>query len=398
MAKQAKDLSAIEVSRLCATRHHAIGGVTGLYLYVKSPTVRSWVLRLMVGSKRRHIGLGGYPTVTLAQAREKARNLRLDVQKGVDPILQRKAAISQLKAEQATVITFEKAAQGYLETHEDTWKNQKHRAQWTSTLSTYVYPVIGKMLVEDIEVAHILSVLNPIWKTKNETANRVRGRVESVLNWASARGHRSGDNPAKWKGLLDNLLPAPNKVSTVTHHKALPIDEVPSFVKRLRMQIGNGALALEFAILCASRSGEVRGAEWCEFDIENRIWTIPKERMKAGKEHRVPLNPGAMEILMVLHKPKISGIVFPAPKGGMMSDMTLTAVVRRMKVDAVPHGFRSSFRDWIWERTDHPRDLAEQALAHTLENKVEAAYRRGDALEKRRQLMNDWGIFLSSAN
>ena len=254
------------------------------------------------------------------------------------------------------------------------------------------------MLVADIEVAHVLSVLNPIWKTKNETANRVRGRIESILNWALARGYRAGENPAKWKGLLDNLLPAPSKVSTVTHHKAMPIDEVPDFISRLRMQLGNGAMALDFAILCASRSGEVRGAEWNEFDLENRVWTIPKERMKAGKEHRVPLSPGAMEILMVLHKPKISGIVFRAPKGGMMSDMTLTAVMRRMKVDAVPHGFRSTFRDWIWERTDHSRDLAEQALAHTLENKVEAAYRRGDALERRRQLMEDWGTFVSSAN
>ena len=398
MARQAKELSAIEVSRLCFTGHHAIGGVTGLYLYVKSSTVRSWVLRLTVGNKRRHIGLGGYPSVTLAQAREQARNFRLDVQKGVDPILQRRAINSQLRAQQSTAIAFEKAAQGYMDTHGDSWRNLKHRAQWTSTLSTYVYPVIGKMLVADIEVAHVLSVLNPIWKTKNETANRVRGRIESILNWALARGYRAGENPAKWKGLLDNLLPAPSKVSTVTHHKAMPIDEVPDFISRLRMQLGNGAMALDFAILCASRSGEVRGAEWNEFDLENRVWTIPKERMKAGKEHRVPLSPGAMEILMVLHKPKISGIVFRAPKGGMMSDMTLTAVMRRMKVDAVPHGFRSTFRDWIWERTDHSRDLAEQALAHTLENKVEAAYRRGDALERRRQLMEDWGTFVSSAN
>ena len=347
MARQAKELSAIEVSRLCVTGHHAIGGVTGLYLYVKSPTVRSWVLRLTVGSKRRHIGLGGYPSVTLAQAREQARNLRLDVQKGVDPIQQRKAINSQLRAQQSIAITFEKAAQGYLDTHGDTWKNLKHRAQWTSTLSTYVFPIIGKVLVEGIEVAHILAILNPIWKTKNETANRVRGRIESILNWASARGYRSGENPAKWKGLLDNLLPAPGKVSAVTHHKAMPIDEVPNFIRSLRMQLGNGALALDFAILCASRSGEVRGAEWSEFDLENCVWTIPKERMKAGKEHRVPLSPGAMEILLILHKPKISGFVFPAPRGGMMSDMTLTAVIRRMKVDAVPHGFRSSFRDWI---------------------------------------------------
>lgn len=396
MAKLARELTAIEVSRLITVGHHAVGGVAGLYLYVNDACARSWVLRVMVGIKRRHIGLGGYPTVTLAQAKEAARQLRNEVSKGNDPIQQRKEEASRLRAQQASAITFEKAAEGYLDTHGDSWKNAKHRAQWASTLSTYAYPFIGKVFVKDIDVEHILTVLTPIWKIKNETASRVRGRIESVLDWASARNYRSRDNPARWKGLLDKLLPAPSKVKVVEHYKALPIDEAPGFMSRLRMQEGMAALALEFAILCAARSGEVRGARWSEIDIRACLWTIPKERMKAGKEHRVPLNAQAMELLEAIPKIDPVGIIFFAPKGGILSDMTLTALMRRMKVDAVPHGFRSTFRDWVSERTIYPRELAEQALAHTIENKVEAAYRRSDVLEKRRIMMSEWGSFLSS--
>lgn len=276
-------------------------------------------------------------------------------------------------------------------------KNVKHRAQWSNTLSTYAYPFIGKIFVRDISVENVLTVLTPIWKTKNETASRVRGRIESVLDWASARNYRSGDNPARWKGLLDKLLAAPSRVKVVEHHRAILIDDCPAFVARLRMQEGVSALALEFAILCAARSGEVRGARWDEIDFQAALWTIPKDRMKAGKEHRVPLSAQAMEILSTVKESDRIGLLFPAPRGGKLSDMTLTALMRRMKVDAVPHGFRSTFRDWVSERTNYPRELAEQALAHVIENKVEAAYRRGDVLEKRRVMMNHWGEFLSSA-
>jgi len=396
MAKLARELTALEISRLDTLGHHAVGGVAGLYLYVNDAGARSWVLRMMVGLKRRHIGLGGYPTVTLAQAKQVARQLRDEVSKGNDPIEQRKENASRLRAQQASAITFEKAAEGYLDTHGDSWKNAKHRAQWTNTLSTYAYPYIGKILVRDIDVEHVLTILTPIWKIKNETASRVRGRIESVLDWASARNYRSRENPARWKGLLDKLLPAPSRVKVVEHYKAMPIDDAPRFVSRLRRQEGMAALALEFAILCAARSGEVRGARWSEIDMQARLWTIPKERMKAGKEHRVPLNAQAMEILEVIPKTDPAGLIFLAPKGGTLSDMTLTGLMRRMKVDAVPHGFRSTFRDWVSERTSHPRELAEQALAHVLENKVEAAYRRGDVLEKRRIMMTEWGSFLSS--
>ena len=397
MPKLVRELTALEVSRLNRSGHHAVGGVSGLYLYVNDASARSWVLRIVVGDRRRHIGLGGYPSVTLAQAKEKARQMRSEVTRGIDPIQQRQAEASSLKAQLASAITFEKAAEGYFDTHGDTWKNVKHRAQWSNTLSTYAYPFIGKIFVRDISVENVLTVLTPIWKTKNETASRVRGRIESVLDWASARNYRSGDNPARWKGLLDKLLAAPSRVKVVEHHRAILIDDCPAFVARLRMQEGVSALALEFAILCAARSGEVRGARWDEIDFQAALWTIPKDRMKAGKEHRVPLSAQAMEILCTVKESDRIGLLFPAPRGGKLSDMTLTALMRRMKVDAVPHGFRTRFRDWVSERTNYPRELAEQALAHVIENKVEAAYRRGDVLEKRRVMMNHWGEFLSSA-
>ncbi len=390
MARKARDLSALEVGRLRVPGHHAVGGVAGLYLYVNGTGARCWVLRVMVGSKRRHMGLGGFPDVPLAAAREKARNARSEISSGIDPIAQRDARASQLRARQATEKTFRQAAQAYVESHGDVWKNPKHRAQWGSTLETYAYPVMGELLVRDVTQEHVLSVLEPIWKLKNETASRLRGRIEAVLDWATVRKYRSGENPARWKGHLDKLLAAPNKVQRVVHYRALPIDMMAGFMADLRQREGTAARALEFAILCASRSGEVRGARWNEVDLEARVWTIPADRMKAGREHRVPLSESAIRIIRSQPNLVSSDLVFAAPRGGQLSDMTLSAVLRRMNVDAVPHGFRSTFRDWISERTNFPRDLAEQALAHALESKVEAAYRRGDALEKRRELMEAW--------
>lgn len=390
MARKAKELSALVVGRINTPGNHAVGGVAGLYLYVNDNGARSWVLRVSIAGKRRHMGLGGFPDVTLAQARDKARTLRAAVDEGIDPIAQRETNRSALRAASSVEKTFEQVALAYIDAHGSSWKNPKHRGQWLSTIETYANPVMGKLLTAHVHQEHVMQVLEPIWKTKNETASRLRGRIEAVLDFATVRKYRTGENPARWKGHLDKLLPAPGKVQKVNHHRALPFDQMPDFTAALRHQSGMAARALEFAILCAARSGEVRGATWAEIDLRSGIWTVPAERMKAGKEHRVPLSPQATALLSQL--PKVEGCpwVFPAPRGGPFSDMALTAVMRRMKVDAVPHGFRSTFRDWIGEYTDYPRDLAEMALAHTLESKVEAAYRRGDALERRRQLMNDW--------
>ena len=394
MPKIAKELSALQVSRLTESGHHAVGGVTGLYLYITPTGARSWVLRTLIAGKRRHMGLGAFSSVTLAMAREKARAARSEVEAGVDPIAARIEVASKLKAANLNVVTFESAAKAYIDAHGDTWKNPKHRAQWSSTLETYAFPVIGSLQTAHVTQTHVLAVLEPIWKTKNETAARLRGRIEAVLDWATVRGYREGENPARWKGRLDKLLPAPGKIQKTVHRKALSIDVVTQFMGDLRHKEGIAARALEFAVLTAARSGEVRGATWNEIDLDAAVWVVPGERMKAGREHRVPLCTQAVELLRKLPRFVGSEHVFPSPRGKVLSDMTLLAVMRRMEVDAVPHGFRSTFRDWVGERTDYPRELAEQALAHTLENKVEAAYRRGDALDKRRAMMQQWGDFL----
>jgi len=374
---------------------HAVGGVAGLYLQVLPSGGRSWVLRAMVGGKRRDMGLGGYPDVTLAGARDRARGARMAIDNGSDPIEERRKARSALRAEGAKIITFQEAGKAYMAAHEASWRNAKHRQQWENTLATYAYPKLGKLSVRDIEVAHVLSVLEPIWKERTETAKRLRGRMERVLGWATSRGHRAGLNPARWRDHLDQQLAAPGKIAKPEHHAALPMAAMGPFVERLRQGDGMGAKALEFVILTATRSGEVRGARWSEIDLANKTWTIPAERMKARREHRVPLSAPAVALLKAL--PRFTGddLIFPAPRGGALSDMTLTAVLRRMKVPATVHGFRSTFRDWAAERTNYPRDVAEMALAHTIGSKVEAAYRRGDLFEKRRRLMADWATFIS---
>ncbi len=363
-------------------------------MYITPTGARSWVLRTLIAGKRRHMGLGAFPSVTLAMAREKARAARSEVEAGVDPIAARIEVVKKLKEENLNAVTFESAAKAYIDAHGDTWKNPKHRAQWSATLATYAFPVIGSLQTAHVTQAHVLAVLEPIWKTKNETAARLRGRIEAVLDWATVRGYREGENPARWKGRLDKLLPAPAKIQKTVHRKALPIDAVPQFMRDLRDKEGVTARALEFVVLTAARSGEVRGATWGEIDLDAAVWVVPGDRMKAGREHRVPLCTQAVELLKKMPRFVGNEHIFPSPRGKALSDMALLTIMRRMKVDAVPHGFRSTFRDWVGERTDYPRELAEQALAHTLVNKVEAAYRRGDALEKRRTMMQEWGDFL----
>lgn len=397
MPRKAKELSALEVRNLTSPGLHFVGGVAGLALQVTATGARSWILRVQVGTKRRDMGLGGFPDVGLAQAREDARVARAKVRAGVDPIDEARAARSALIAAQLSMLTFQQAADAYIDAHKAGWKNEKHQKQWASTLQAYAFPKIGTVLVRDVELPQVLAVLEPIWKTKTETASRLRGRIESVLDWATARGYREGLNPARWRGHLDKLLPRPSKVAKVEHHSALPVADVGAFMVQLRSQEGLGARALEFAILTAARSGEVRGATWKEIDLEAGAWTIPGERMKAGREHRVPLSADAVELLKTLPRHADTNLVFVGAKGGPLSDMTLSAVLRRMKAPCVPHGFRSTFRDWAAERTTYPNEMAEMALAHTISSKVEAAYRRGDLFEKRRRMMDDWAKFCATA-
>lgn len=393
MPKKAKELSPLEVRNLSEPGTHFVGGVAGLALKIKDTGTKSWVLRAMVGSKRRDFGLGGFPDVTLALAKDAAREARAKIRAGIDPIEEARQARSALKASQASAITFQKAAEAYIKAHKDGWRNEKHTKQWTATLTAYAYPKIGALLVQDVELPQVLSVLEPIWTTKTETASRLRGRIEQVLDWATARGYRQGLNPARWRGHLDKLLPKPSKVARVEHHDALPVSEVGAFIAALRKQEGIGAKALELAILTAARSGEVRGARWSEFDLKAGLWIVPGHRMKAGREHRVPLSPEAVSILEALPRRAATDLVFEGAKGGQLSDMTLSAVIKRMGAPCVPHGFRSTFRDWAAERTNYPSEMAEMALAHTISDKVEAAYRRGDLFEKRRRMMADWASF-----
>lgn len=393
MPKLAKELGALEVKRLKAAGWHAVGGVAGLGLEVKPTGARSWTLRVMVGAKRREIGLGAFPEVGLADARDKARATRAEIRDGVDPVEKRREARSLRVAAQTAGMTFDQCAAAYIKAHREGWKNPKHAQQWENTLATYAGPVIGAMLVRHVETPHVLAVLEPIWREKTETASRLRGRLESILDWATVRSEREGLNPARWRGHLDKLLPAQSKVSKVEHHAALPWREIGPFMAHLRAADGMGARCLEFAILTAARSGEARGATWAEIDMQARTWTVPGTRMKAGKDHRVPLSPAALTLLDKL--PRIVGndLVFPAPRGGVLSDMTLGAVLKRMEVPVTAHGFRSTFRDWAAESTAYPGDVVEMALAHAIGDKVEAAYRRGDLLEKRQRLMNDWAEY-----
>ena len=395
MPRRATEISPLAVSRLSAPGLHFVGGVPGLALQIQPAGARSWLLRYVVGGKRREMGLGAYPGVGLADAKRRAREEREKLDKGVDPIQSRRDAQSAMRAHSAASITFEQAALKYIEAHESSWRNAKHAQQWRNTLDTYAYPKIGGLFVRDVAVTNVLAVLEPIWRTKTETASRLRGRLELVLDWATARGYREGLNPARWRGHLDKLLPAPAKIQKSEHYAALPVSDLGAFMLRLREHAGMSAKALEFGILTAVRSGEVRGALWSEIDLKAALWKIPADRMKAKKEHRVPLSSTAVDLLRAL--PKFAGedndLVFPAPRGGVLSDMALTEVLRRMEVPAVPHGFRSTFRDWCSERTNYSNEVAEMALAHTVGDKVEAAYRRGDLLEKRVRLMADWAAF-----
>jgi len=416
MPKQAKELKALQVKNLSAPGRHAVGGINGLCLNITETGAKSWILRATVGLKRRHIGLGNFPEVTLGQARDLALEMRRKISAGVDPVLERREQRAALIVATKQHTTFEQAFERFFEEKiEGELRNAKHRKQWQSTLKTYAYPVLGEKAVADISVEDMLSVLRPIWTIKNETASRVRQRIEAVLDWSRVMGLRDGENPARWKGNLQQLLPSPNKVQKENRYPAVALDELATWFNLLRSRDGIAARALEFLSMTAARSGEVRNARWDEIDLQNKIWTVPAERMKAGREHRVPLSSPAIEILKAMPRMVNCPVVFPSPKNAVMSDMTISAVMRRIQEaevsqgnlgfldhrsrrPAVPHGLRSSFRDWAAERTSYPRELAEMALAHTVGSDVERAYRRTDMIEKRREIMEDWARFCIGQN
>jgi len=406
------------------TAYHPVGGVSGLLLRVTPQGARSWILRTVVGSRRRDIGLGGYPEVKLTEARERARKDKNDIRQGIDPVEQRRKLKEALRAEYETRKTFAEVWPEFFKAKRKNWgaKNQQH---WKASIETYALPIIGSIIVADLETRHIESVLNPIWIKKTMLAKKLRGRIEAVLSFAAVKGYRTGDNPARWADNLAEILPKPSKVHTTKHYPALPIDEAPKFIQALRNREGIAARGLEFAILTAARSGEVRGARWDEIDIKRGRWVVPAERMKMQKDHTVPLTDAALVLLK--HMARDSELIFPAPRGGKLSDMSISAVVKRMHEDeiksgnlgwidptsaekddngnsikgterrVVPHGFRSTFKDWATEETDVQDFISEMALAHHIGDEVQEAYKRSDLAAKRLKLMREWSRYLGYA-
>ncbi len=421
MPKIARELSALEVKRLSRPGWHAVGGVAGLLLQIRPPVKegqplpRSWILRLRVAGQRQPIGLGSYPQVSLADAREQARKLSLEAKGGVNLVVRKRAQRSALIAATAKNKTFKECAEAYMDVHATDYSSEKHRKQWSSTLEAYAYQIFGSMLVADISMRHVLDVLlqntihrngsaGKLWYTKPETAKRLLDRIRSVLDYATVNEYRSGTNPATWTGYLDTQLPSTRGLKKVKHQPAVPYRQIGDFIVQLRKNDSMSAKALEFLILTGVRSGSVREADWSEIDFTEKLWIIPPEHTKAKREHRVPLQPQAIKLLKGLKKVAGSEKVFPSPTGKALSDMALSQLMRGMRergelmVEAVPHGFRSSFRDWSAEQTNYPDEIRKAASMHTVGDAVKAAYQRSDLLEKRRHLMQDWANFLDQAS
>ena len=389
-------LTALKVKNLTAPGRYGDGG--GLWLQVRDSHRRSWLFRYARDGKARQMGLGSTGTVSLAEARAAAEDCRRQLQAGADPLSAR-AAVEAVRKSAASIVTFRSVAERYLAAHESGWKNAKHRLQWSSTLEAHAYPTIGNRSVASITTGDVMTVLEPIWHVMPETASRLRGRIESVLDYAKAREWRNGENPARWRGHISNMLPRRNKARTVQHHAALPWAKMAAFWAELSEESGTAAAALRFAILTAARTSEVVGARWSEIDIAENVWAVPAARMKAGKEHRVPLSTAAVNLLQpyaaIRSTASSDEFVFAGQREGKpLSTMAMAMLLRRMKRDDVTvHGFRSTFRDWCAETTEYPREVAEAALAHALADKVEAAYRRGDLFEKRKAMMEAWAAF-----
>lgn len=393
MARLIDKLTPLAVSKKSKPGYYGDGN--GLWLQVSPSGSKSWIFRFTLSGKRREMGLGAVHTVTLQEARTKAKECREILLEGKCPVEVRKASKVAEALERAKAMTFDQCAAAYIAAHRIGWKNAKHASQWENTLVTYASPIMGDLPVALIDTALVIKVLQPIWTAKTETATRLRGRIHKILEWAKTSGYRSGENPARWTGHLENLLAARKDCKQVVHHSALPWEEMGAFMAVLRGQSGLAAKAVEFAILTACRSGEVRGATWEEINLDEKVWTIPAVRMKAKREHRVPLSSAVLALLASL--PRMGSLVFPGTKMGRpLSDMSLTAVLRRMKRgDLTVHGFRSTFRDWSAESVANsfPREVCEHALAHKLPDKTEATYQRGDLLGKRFLLMQGWADY-----
>ena len=399
-------LNVLYVAKIVEPGRYGDGG--GLYLRVAEYRLKdgtrarskNWLFRFERDGRERQMGLGPLDTLSLAEARNKARECRQILLDGGDPIEVRRQHRQQSKVEAARAITFRAAAEAYVQAHRKGWKNPKHAEQWPSTLARYVYPVMGSLSVASIDTALVLKCLEPIWTGKPDTAGRVRGRIESILDWAKARDFRSGDNPARWRGHIENLLPARSKLKRkAKHHAASPYGDAPAFMLELRSEGDVSARALEFTILTAARTSEVIGAKWSdsEFDLSEKLWTVPAERMKGGRKHIVPLSDRAVEILDQLPRVEGTDYVFPGARfGAPLSNMAMLEKLRGMRSGLTVHGFRSTFRDWAGDRTNYARDLIEAALAHAIEDEAEAAYRRGTAVDKRRRLMTEWAEFCGS--
>jgi integrase len=398
MARVLGKLTSLKVDKAKTPGLHGDGG--GLYLRVTEDGTKSWVYRFMLNGRPRWMGLGPLALFGLQEARGKALDARRLRYEGLDPIDARRAARMRERLGAAKALSFAQCSEAYIKAHRAGWRNLKHAGQWEATLASYAKPIIGALPVQAIDTGLVLKVLEPIWTDKPETASRVRQRIERVLDWARVRGYRTGENPARWKGHLDQLLPTRAKVRRVVHHAALPYAELPAFLHELHEQEGIAARALEYLILTAARTGEVIGARWSEINSNDKTWTIPGERMKAGKEHRVPLSPRALAILEEMHKlgHADDGFVFPGSKPGKpLSNMAFLMLMRRMgRDDLTAHGFRSSFRDWVAERTNFPAEVAEMALAHTVSDKTVAAYNRSDLFERRRRLMQQWATYCTT--
>ena len=392
MPKRAAGLTARQVQSMKTPGLFADGG--GLYLQITQTGAKTWIYRFQLAGRRRDMGLGPLAVLSLVDARQKALECRTLVQEGIDPIERRTQQDAAAALEAAKAITFREVATAMIEAKRPGWSNPKHAAQWTSTLETYAYPMLGHLPVGGIDTDLVLRCLEAIWKDKTETASRLRGRIEAVLDYAKERGYRAGENPARWKGHLDHLLPSKSSVAKVEHHASLPYADMPAFWPRLQVQDGMGARALEFTILTAARTGEVLGATWDEIDLDARIWTVTAVRMKAGREHRVPLSDPAVALLRKLSAVRRGAYVFPGQrKDHPLSNMVMKMMLRRMQVEVTAHGFRSTFRTWAAEKTGVAHEVAEAALAHTQGDKVVAAYQRGDLFEKRRALMVAWAAF-----